>query len=301
MVWGSCCFLSFFSFSFFTISINDPMSHKETRFSARDGLSLYEQCWLPEGPIKAVLVMVHGVNEHSGRYARLAGDLNRNGYAVYMMDLRGHGRSDGARVMVRSFDDYLSDVEVLLERVAEREPGKPLFLFGHSMGGAIVTLLAITRPPKVRGLILSSPALLIAGGVFPVLRKLASFFSAVWPSLRLVGIGCRFISHDQAVVEAFRADPLVYHGKMPVRTGAEILRTADLIQKQMESIQLPLLIIHGTGDYVTDPNGSRQLYARAKSEDKTMQLYPGLYHEVFSEPEREQAVTDLLAWLDAHR
>jgi len=277
------------------------MPHPETRFSAADGLSLFERCWLPDGPSQAVVVMVHGLNEHSGRYARLAGDLNRQGYSVYMMDLRGHGRSDGPRVMIHSFDEYLADVELLLDRVAKREPGKPLFLFGHSMGGAIVASLAIQRPPNVRGLILSSPALLIAGGVFPILRKLAGFFSTVWPSLRLVGIGCRFISHDQDVVEAFRNDPLVFHGKLPVRTGAEILRTADLIQKRMEAITLPLLILHGSGDYVTDPNGSRQMHARAKSADKTLHMYPGLYHEVFSEPERDQAVADLLDWLNARR
>lgn len=275
------------------------MPHHETHFSARDGLGLYGQCWLPEGETRAVVVIVHGVNEHSGRYARLAADLNRHGFAVYMIDLRGHGRSAGTRVMVRSFEDYLDDVELLLERVAEREPGKPLFLMGHSMGGAIVALLAITRPPQVRGLVFSSPALLIAGGVFPVLRKLAGFFSAVWPSLRLVRLGCRFISHDQAVVEAFRNDPLVYHGRMPVRTGAEIMHTAGQIQAQMESVTLPFLAIHGTGDYVTDPQGSQQLYDRAASSDKTLRLYPGLYHEVFSEPERDQAVADLLAWLDA--
>lgn len=276
------------------------MTHEETRFAGRDGLELYQQCWLPDGPARAVVVMVHGVNEHSGRYARLAGELNQRGYAVYTMDLRGHGRSGGDRVLIRSFDDHLDDVETLLERVAAREPGKPLFLFGHSMGGAIVTLLAITRTPKVQGIILSSPALLIAGNVFPILRKLAAFFSRVWPSLRLVRLGCRFISHDQTVVEAFRNDPLVFHGKMPVRTGAEILRSADVIQKRMEAVRLPLLILHGTGDYVTDPDGSRQLHARAESKDKTLRLYPGLYHEVFSEPEREQAVNDLLDWLDAH-
>jgi acylglycerol lipase len=275
--------------------------HQETNFVARDGLRLYEQYWLPDSPPQAIVVLVHGINEHSGRYAQLAADLTGHGYAVYAMDLRGHGRSDGDRVMIGSFDDYLDDVEVFLDRVAKREPGKTLFLFGHSMGGAIVALLAITRPPKVRGLILSSPALSIAGSVFPVLRKLAGFFSAVWPTLRVVGIGHRFISHDRAVVTAFQNDPLVYHGRLPVRTGAEVLRAASCIQSQMEAVRLPLLILHGTGDFMTDPNGSRQLYRRAGSSDKTLRLYPGLYHEVFSEPERGQAVTDLLAWLDARR
>jgi acylglycerol lipase len=275
--------------------------HHEDRFTARDGLGLYEQCWLPNGAVRAVVVVVHGINEHSGRYAVLAHDLNRHGYAVYALDLRGHGHSEGDRTLIRTFDDYLDDVETLLERVASRNPDKPVFLFGHSMGGAIVALLGIDRRPKVRGLILSAPAVLIAGGVFPILRRLAAFFSMVWPTLRLTRMGCRFISRDPAVVEGFRNDPLVFHGRFPVRTGAEILRAAKRIQTDAQQLTLPLVVFHGTGDYVTDPKGSRLLVAHAGSADKTLLLYSGLYHEVFSEPEREQVVGDLLAWLDGHQ
>ena len=169
------------------------------------------------------------------------------------------------------------------------------------MGGAVAALLAITRPPKIRGLILSAPAVLVAGGVFPVLRRLAAVASVVWPTLRLVRMGCRFISRDPAVVEAFRNDPLVFHGRFPVRTGAEILRAAKRIQLGMHDLQLPLLILHGTGDFVTDPKGSRLLAAHAGSTDKTLRLYTGLYHEVLSEPEREQVLADLLTWMDAHQ
>lgn len=279
---------------------NAAMPHHENRFTARDGLQLYEQSWLPNREPRAVVVIIHGINEHSGRYAQLAANLNRHGYAVYTMDLRGHGRSAGPRALVRSFDDYLDDVEVLLERVADREPNKPIFLFGHSMGGAIVARLGITRPPKVRGLILSAPAVLIAGGVFPLLRRLAWLASIVWPTLRVTRMGCRFISRDPAVVEAFRNDPLVFHGRFPVRTGAEILANAKHLQTNASRLRLPLLIFHGTGDFVTDPQGSRLLASRAASSDKTLRLYEGFYHEVFSEPEREQVVADLLAWLDGH-
>jgi acylglycerol lipase len=276
------------------------MSHHEDRVATADGLTLYEHWWLPDGEPRAAVVVVHGINEHSGRYARLAGDLNGHDYAVYTMDLRGHGRSEGERALIRSFDRYLDDVGQLVERVAARQPGKPLFIFGHSMGGAIVALLAITRPPKVRGIVLSSPAILIAGNVFPVLRRLASLVSRVWPTLRITRLGCRFISHDQAVVEAFRNDPLVFHGRFPVCTGAEILRAAQRIQSDARQFALPLLVLHGTGDLVTDPAGSRLLVARAGSTDKTLRLYTGLYHEVLSEPERAEVVADLLAWLDGH-
>jgi acylglycerol lipase len=277
------------------------MSHHEDRFTTRDGLSLYEQCWLPEREPVGVVVVVHGIHEHSGRYAKLAGDLNRHGYAVYAVDLRGHGRSDGDRALIRTFDDYLDDAEMLLARVAAAQPGKPLFLLGHSMGGSVAALLAILRPPNVRGMILSAPAVLVAGGIFPVLRRLASVVSVVWPTLRLVRLGCRFISRDPAVVEGFKNDPLVFHGRFPVRTGAEILRAAKRIQAGAKDLTLPLLILHGTGDFVTDPRGSRLLASRAGSADKTLRLYNGLYHEVFSEPERNQVVADLVAWLDGHR
>ncbi len=276
------------------------MSHHDDHFTTPTGLHLYEQWWLPEGEPRATVVIVHGLHEHSGRYQRLAADLNQHGYAVYTMDLRGHGRSAGDRALIHSFDDYLDDVELLLARVAKRQPDKPLFLFGHSMGGAIVAMLGVTRSPDVRGLILSAPSLMVAATVFPTLRRLASFVSFVWPNLRLVRLGCRFISRDPAVVEAFKNDPLVCHGRFPVRTGAEILRAADRLQTDAHRLTLPLLILHGTGDFVTDPKGSRTFIDRAGSTDKTLKLYAGLYHEIFSEPERELVLADLLAWLDGH-
>jgi acylglycerol lipase len=275
------------------------MPHSEVHVTTRDGIILYQQCWLPESACRAVVVVVHGFNEHSGRYARLAADLNRQGYAVYAIDLRGHGKSKGPRAWIASFDEYLDDVRILLDRVAHEQPGKAVFLFGHSMGGLIVARMAIIRPPKVNGLIFSGPAILIDEGVFPVLRHLASFLSMVWPRLRLIRLGCQFISRDPQVVEDFKNDPVVFHGRFPVRTGAEIIRTANLVQHRMEKIGLPFLVMHGTGDRAADPDGSRQLYDKASSSDKTLRLYDGLYHEVFSEPEREQAVSDLLDWLNA--
>lgn len=275
------------------------MPHFEDRFFSRDGLSLYQQCWLPESECRAVLLVIHGINEHSGRYARFAADLNRQGYAVYGMDLRGHGKSNGERAWIASFDIFLDDIQILLDHVAHQQPEKPLFLLGHSMGGLIIAWLAITRQPQVSGLIFSGPAILVGGKVFPILRRLAAFFSLVWPKLRLVRIGCRFISRDPQVVEDFKNDPLVFHGRFPVRTGAEILRVAKQVQQRLAEIRLPFLVMHGTGDIVADANGSRLLYARASSADKTLQLYDGLYHEILSEPEREQVLNDLLAWLNA--
>jgi len=276
------------------------MLHQEDHFSAHDGLELYEQRWLPE-PAAAVVVVVHGVNEHSGRYARLAAALNEQGYGVYAMDLRGHGKSAGERAMIRSFDEYLADLDVLLARVAAREPGKPLFLFGHSMGGAIVALAAITRQPTLAGVVLSAPAVRVGGRVFPILRHLAAWISRLLPKLRLVRVGCRFICRDPQVVAQFESDPLVFHGRFPVRTGAEILRAAKQIQTHADALRLPLLIMHGTADVVTDAEGSRLLHLRAGSHDKTLHLYEGFYHELHSEPEKEHVIADLVAWLNQRR
>ncbi|MCE5302348.1 MAG: alpha/beta hydrolase [Planctomycetaceae bacterium] len=276
------------------------MTHHEDFFDAQDGLRLFEQSWRPDGATIGTVALIHGVTEHSGRYARLAEDLNRRGYALCAMDLRGHGRSDGSRLWVRRFDQYLDDAELFLERVSARYPERPLFLLGHSMGGAVVALLAATRSPDVQGVVLSAPAIWIGGNVFPVLRRLASLVSWVWPTLRVTHLGCRFLSRDPAVVEAFRNDPLVFHGRFPVRLGDEILRAARRIQENAAKVTLPVLALHGTGDFVTDPRGCRLLVSRARSSDKTLRLYEGLYHDLFNEPERDQIVTDLLDWLDDH-
>jgi len=277
------------------------MKHHEDYFSAHDDLRLYEQCWLPDEPAAAIVVIAHGLSEHSGRYATLAEELCWRGYAVYAMDHRGHGRSDGARVYVRRFDDYLADVEVFLDRVKQREPGKPVFLFGHSMGASIAALLAIVRPPQVRGIVLSGLPVAIGSGVFPVLRRVAAFFSLIVPRLRFVRLGARYLSRDPQVVAAFEADPLVFHGRLPVRTGAEILNAAQRILAGAQSARLAMLLLHGTGDIVADAQGARQFHQRAASPDKTLRLYEDFYHEVLSDPGREWVLDDLIEWLNARR
>jgi alpha-beta hydrolase superfamily lysophospholipase len=315
------------------------MSHHEEHFATPDGLSLYEQCWLPDAAASAVVVIVHGFIEHSGRYARLAEDLDRAGYAVYAMDLRGHGRSGGPRCFVRRFDCYLDDLDLFLDRVHGRQPEKPLFLFGHSMGALIVATWAIARgggpdssaigaaepqeelpdaanascasgtpiaklsgpPTNLRGLVLSGPAIRIGRGLFPLLRRLAWVLSLLAPRMPVVRVGARRLSRDPAVVEDFRNDPLVFHGRFAVRTGAEILAAMRSLGRDMEGLRLPLLILHGTGDRICDVAGSRQLDRRAASADKTLRLYDGLYHDLIHEPERAGVLADLLAWLEARR
>ncbi len=262
--------------------------HERGMFDARDGFRLFERWWLPKDASKATVVIVHGYAEHSERYVHVAQYLTGQGYGVYTFDLRYHGRSGTPKAYVRSFDDYLSDLDVFLERTRAREPGKPMFLLGHSLGGAIVTLFTITRKPDLKGIILSSPALMISDEVSPFLIKISGFIGRILPKLPAVKLACTAISRDPEVVRCYDADPLVYRGGTPARTGAELVRAIKIIQARMEEITLPVLIIHGTEDRLAKIEGSRQLYDRVNASDKTLKIYEGLYHETMNEPEEEQ-------------
>jgi alpha-beta hydrolase superfamily lysophospholipase len=247
------------------------------------------------------MVLVHGLVEHSGRYGDLAEELNRHGCAVYAMDLRGHGKSDGDRAWVHRFEQYVNDVDVMVRRVSTVHSSKPLFLFGQSMGGAIVAMFSLTRKPRVQGLVLSAPALKIGEGVYPVLRYAARIAGCLFPRVRVIKMTGNHISRDPEVAADFQRDPLVFHERLPNRTAAEILKAANWLTGHLGSVEQPFLVMHGTGDCVTDPEGSRLLYERARSSDKEIKLYDGLYHDLWHEPEGKQVTADLVAWIRARQ
>ena len=278
----------------------------EDFFPARDGLRLFQRRWLPGGRApcthgwRAEVLLVHGIVEHGGRYAPTAEALARDGCAVSALDLRGHGKSEGLRCWIRSFDEYVDDLDGFFDRVVRQAEGKPVFVLGHSLGGLIALLWCIRCRRKLAGLILSGPALQVRRELFPLLRRLAGLASVLFPRLRVVRMGGRNISRDAAVVAQFRDDPLVFHGRFPVRTGAEILRAGNLARAEFDQLDVPLLILHGTADRVAAVEASQELFQRAKATDKTLRLYPGLYHEVLNEPEKEQVLADLFQWIDKY-
>ena len=273
------------------------MPHHEDFFAGHDGVRLYEQSWLPEGEPRAGLVLVHGLAEHSGHYAAIAEEFTRQGYAIHAMDLRGHGRSEGPRCFIRSFSQYLDDLDVLTSCAVGRQPKKPWFLWGHSMGGLIAAVWTITRQPACRGLILSAPLLRAAVHVYPFLRRLAGPLSRIFPRWRVVRVNFGGISRDPQRVAEFQADPLVFHGRFPLRTIAEILRMTDFASGQRAAVCTPFLVLHGAADRLCDPAASRELYTYAAASDKTLHLYEGFYHDVLREPEAAQVLADLIAWL----
>ncbi|TET18159.1 MAG: alpha/beta hydrolase [Dehalococcoidia bacterium] len=275
------------------------MEHTEGSFRGHKDLNLYYQSWLPAGRPEAILLVVHGGAEHSGRYGNLVNYFVPRGYAVCGLDLRGHGKSEGLRSYVERFSDYLTDLKAFFDIVRAEHGDAKIFLVGHSLGGGIATAYAVLHQHELAGLLLSGAVLKVPSGRSPALIALAPMLSLVLPKMRIGGsiVDASAISRDKAVVDAYVNDPLVYRGKIRARFGAEILKTLQELPRQMPEINLPILIMHGTADLLCDPQGSQMLYERVGSRDKTLKLYEGFYHEILNEPGHKQVLADMEAWL----
>jgi alpha-beta hydrolase superfamily lysophospholipase len=276
------------------------VKHKEGKFTGLKNLSLYYQCWLPDKRPKAVLLVAHGLAEHSGRYKNLVDYFVPRGYAVYALDHRGHGKSQGARSYVDRFSDYLLDLKTFFDMVRKENKGAKIFLFGHSLGATIAAAYAIEHQKELAGLIVSGASLVASTSVSPALLVVAGVVSALAPKMGVTLLDASAISRDKAVVDAYVNDPLVFRGKVPARTGAELAKMWKQLPEQMPELKLPVLIMHGSADRLADPRGSKLLYERAGSKDKTLKLYEGCYHEICNEPEHKQVMADMEAWLKKH-
>lgn len=261
-----------------------------------DGVSLSGQAWMPPLP-SAVVAVVHGIAEHSVRYAFLAGQANQRGLGVVSVDLRGHGRSPGERSYVERFDDYLLDVDALLAKTQELAAGRRVFLMGHSMGGAIALRWLAQRRRPVAGLILSSAALKIGGDVPRLLVALAPLLSRWLPHLRGTRFDPAVISRDAAAVAAYVADPLVSLQAPPARTGAELLQAMEANRAAAVGLSLPVYLFHGDADRLTDPAGSREIFDLWGGPDRTLRLWPGSRHETFNDLDRDAVAAELLEWV----
>ena len=276
------------------------MEHKEGKFVGFKGLKLYYQCWLPDKKPKAVLLVAHGLAEHSGRYKNVVDYFVPRGYAVYALDHRGHGKSEGTRSYVDKFNDYLIDLKAFFEMVRKDNKNTKIFLFGHSLGGTIATAYAVEHQDGLAGLMVSGSTLVPAPGVSPVLLAMAGLVSALAPKMGVTLLDASTISRDQSVVDAYVNDPLVFRGKIPARTGAELARMWKQMPDQMPKIKLPILIMHGLADQLSDPRGSKLLFERVGSTDKTLKIYDNCYHEICNEPEHEQVLADMENWMTKH-
>lgn len=263
-----------------------------------DRLRLFYR-WHPAAAPRAAVVVVHGIAEHSGRYVHVLDALNAHGCDALGLDLRGHGHSAGTRVYVDRFADYLDDVDAAVAQVRARRPGVPVFIVGHSMGGLVAVQHALARGDGIAGYILSSPGLRAAVHIPAWKDALGKLMSKIWPKLAIpTGIGPELISKDPAVVAAYVADPLVTT-KATARWYTEFVHAEHDALARAAELRRPFLVLIGEADRLVDPASGRELFAAAGASDKTLKSYPGLYHELFNEPEQAQVLGDVGAWLEA--
>ena len=278
------------------------MEHLEGRFAGARNLEIYWQGWTTPLVTRAVVVISHGAGEHGGRYRRFAEHLSAGGYAVYAIDHRGHGRSAGSRALVDRLANAATDLDRLVDLARGAHPDVPLILLGHSLGGTIALLYCANHQSKLDGLILSGPLVMLDPPPASVAKLAARALSALAPRLPAVAVDPALVSRDAQEVEAYRSDPLVHHGRLPLRTVAEITTVLPLLANQAADLQIPLLVAHGSEDRLAPLAGGRLVYERAASSDKTMNIYDGFFHEILNElPEdRERVFADVMAWLDVH-
>ena len=269
----------------------------EGSFEGVGGLKIFTRQWLPSGKPRAVVVIVHGFNSHSGQYLWVAEQLLSAGLAVYALDLRGRGRSDGERFFVQRFADYVADVHTLVADAKSKNPGLSVFLLGHSAGGVVAANYVLDHPNEVTGLISESFAHEVPAPDFAlaVLKGL----SHVAPHAHVLKLQNKDFSRDPKVVQRMDADPLIANEVQPTQTVAEMVRADERLKKDFPSITLPVLILHGTADKATKPSGSQHFYERAGSTDKTLKLYEGHYHDLLSDLGKEEVMGDIRMWIDA--
>lgn len=275
------------------------MDHIEGNFEGVRNTNIYYQAWLPEGDIKAVLLVVHGLGEHSGRYMNVVDHFVPLGYAVYALDHIGHGKSDGEREIVAKFDDFTDTLTIYLNMVKDWQKDKPVFLLGHNLGGAIVLYYLLDHQAGLKGAILSAPVVKAGDSFTPMTITMSKVLSKIAPKMGVLALDASMISKDPLVVQAYFNDPLVFHGKTPARMGAEMLFAMQRIGAEAGKITLPILIVQGRDDKLVDPAGAQMLNDLVSSKDKTLEIFPGMYHEVFNEPNRMVVIKEVETWLEA--
>jgi acylglycerol lipase len=275
--------------------------HTDGWFDGAEGVGIFWQAWLPEGEPRGVVVIAHGASEHGGRYRYVVERLVPDGFAVYAIDHRGHGRSEGRRAQLGRLRHVVADLDQLIELAGAAHPGRDRFLLGHSMGGCVAISYALAHQDKLDGLALSAPLAALEAAPLPV-RIVARLLSVVAPDAGIYQVESGAVSRDPDEVADYDADPLNHHGKLPARTLQELADAIAGFEARSPQLTVPLLVMIGTADDLVPPEGGRMIHDRAGSADKTLKTYDGFYHELFNEPpgERDRPLGDLAAWLSEH-
>lgn len=268
----------------------------ESSFEGVGGLKIATRSWKPEGTPRAVAILIHGFNAHSGYMVWPAEKFAAEGFSAYALDLRGRGNSEGERFYVEEFSDYLADVHTLVNTARSENPGLPIYVLGHSAGGVIATSYVFEHQDEIAGLICESFAFDVG---LPHLVQLAlQGVSHLAPHLHVFSLNNADFSRDAAAVEAMNNDPLIKDESQPAETASEMLKAAARLKDNMPNFTVPVLIIHGTEDKATRPAGSQYFYDHAGSTDKTLKLYEGHYHDLLNDTDKDLVMADILNWVN---
>ena len=275
------------------------MTRAERTFDGVSGVRIVYDTWTPDSDPRAVVVLSHGLGEYARRYDHVAARFEKAGLVTYALDHRGHGRSDGKRMLVRDISEYTGDFATLVGIARREHPGLRCIVLGHSMGGGIVFAYGVERPDDYDLMVLSAPAVAAQELVSPIMVFAAKILGVLVPWLPVQELDVDAISRDPAVVAAYKADPLVYHGKVPTGVGRALLQVGETMPERAPALSAPLLVVHGSDDRLIPVAGSRRLVECVGSTDVELKIYPGLYHEVFNEPERDQVLNDVVSWINS--
>ena len=271
------------------------MHHREDQITASDGLALYWQAWDPEGSARGTLCLVHGLGEHSGRYGHVAEHLTEHGLSLHAIDLRGHGRSAGPRGHTPSLQQWLDDIQHLIERAPATSPR---FLYGHSIGGALALAYGLRTPEQLAGIIATGPSLRRKFEVPAIKTILGKLLANVWPTFaQHSGLDPHDISRDPEIVQAYREDPLV-HDWATARLFIDATFAGEDALAHAANFTLPVLIMVGDEDRIVEPSACEAFHRLAGSTDKTLRIWQHLHHEVHNEPEKVLVLEEMIEWIN---
>ncbi|WP_241383825.1 alpha/beta hydrolase [Rhodococcus sp. CH91] len=274
------------------------MEHIESSFTGGGAVPIVYDVWSPDAPT-GVLILSHGLGEHARRYDHVAERLTGLGLVVYAPDHRGHGRSGGKRVHAREMREFTDDLDTLIDLATHDHPGLPVFMLGHSMGGAIALAYALDHQDRLTALVLSGPAVNVTSGTPKPMVEIGKLLGRFLPGVPVQKLDSKAVSRDPVVVAEYEADPLVHHGPIPAGLARVLVLNEQSLEQRLPKLTLPVLVMHGTDDALAHPAGAQLVADRGGSEDLTLKLYEGLFHEVFNEPEKDRVLDDLTAWLKA--
>ena len=269
---------------------------REEKLEGAGGLNLFIRSWRPASESRAIVAIVPGFNSHSGYYGWVAEQFVASGLAVYALDLRGRGQSDGERFHVDKFADYVNDVARMVILAKSRESDLPVFLLGHSAGGVVSCMYTLEHQAELAGLICESFAFEVPAPDF-VLAVIKGL-SHVAPHAHVLKLKNEDFSRDLGIVDAMNNDPLIAHEVQPTQTVAEMVRADERLKKELPLITLPVLILHGTLDKAAKPSGSQRFYALAGSVDKSLTLYEGRFHDLLNDLDKEVVLADIQGWIE---